>query len=143
MHISPQPLGWTSATAEMAAVVSAEDAVQRVTPASHPTVCSQWRALGGVGGGCSKTHLNLLIRVGGVVTRRSSVFPQLCQVKYDCNKCGYTLGPFVQNSDTEVKVSSCPNCQSKGPFSVNVEQVRSPTTLLERTRRKRARCLIY
>ncbi|KAM3281233.1 DNA replication licensing factor MCM2 [Capsicum chacoense] len=67
-------------------------------------------------------HLNTMIRIGGVVTRRSGVFPQLQQVKYDCNKCGAILGPFFQNSYSEVKVGSCPECQSKGPFSVNVEQ---------------------
>lgn len=68
-------------------------------------------------------HLNTMIRIGGVVTRRSGVFPQLQQVKYDCSKCGTVLGPFFQNSYTEVKVGSCPECQSKGPFTINVEQV--------------------
>ncbi|KAK4762911.1 hypothetical protein SAY86_008679 [Trapa natans] len=67
-------------------------------------------------------HLNTMIRIGGVVTRRSGVFPQLQQVKYDCNKCGTILGPFFQNSYSEVKVGSCPECQSKGPFTVNTEQ---------------------
>ncbi|KAL0853942.1 hypothetical protein Bca101_059094 [Brassica carinata] len=67
-------------------------------------------------------HLNTMIRIGGVVTRRSGVFPQLQQVKYDCNKCGAVLGPFFQNSYSEVKVGSCSECQSKGPFTVNVEQ---------------------
>lgn len=65
-----------------------------------------------------------MVRVGGVVTRRSGVFPQLQQVKYDCNKCGAILGPFFQNSYSEVKVGSCPECQSKGPFTVNIEQVK-------------------
>lgn len=72
---------------------------------------------------CRQIHLNTIIRIGGVVTRRSGVFPQLQQVKYDCNKCGTILGPFFQNSYSEVKVGSCPECQSKGPFTVNVEQV--------------------
>lgn len=72
---------------------------------------------------CRQIHLNTMIRIGGVVTRRSGVFPQLQQVKYDCNKCGTILGPFFQNSYSEVKVGSCPECQSKGPFTVNVEQV--------------------
>ncbi|CAI0381436.1 unnamed protein product [Linum tenue] len=63
-----------------------------------------------------------MIRIGGVVTRRSRVFPQLQQVKYDCNKCGAILGPFFQNSYSEVKVGYCPECQSKGPFTVNIEQ---------------------
>ncbi|URE29995.1 DNA replication licensing factor [Musa troglodytarum] len=43
-------------------------------------------------------------------------------VKYDCNKCGAILGPFFQNTYSEVKVGSCPECQSKGPFTINVEQ---------------------
>lgn len=67
-------------------------------------------------------HLNTMIRIGGVVTRRSGVFPQLQQVKYDCNKCDAVLGPFFQNSYSEVKVGSCPECQSRGPFVVNIEQ---------------------
>ncbi|MCL7034055.1 hypothetical protein MKW94_030662 [Papaver nudicaule] len=67
-------------------------------------------------------HLNTMIRIGGVVTRRSGVFPQLQQVKYDCSKCQAVLGPFFQNSYSEVKVGSCPECQSKGPFTVNIEQ---------------------
>ncbi|KAH0992122.1 hypothetical protein GBA52_003605 [Prunus armeniaca] len=68
-------------------------------------------------------HLNTMIRIGGVVTRRSGVFPQLQEVKYDCNKCGAILGPFLQKSYSEVKVGSCPECQSKGPFRVNIEQL--------------------
>ncbi|KAF6134041.1 hypothetical protein GIB67_038332 [Kingdonia uniflora] len=67
-------------------------------------------------------HLNTMIRIGGVVNRRSGVFPQLQLIKYDCNKCGAILGPFIQNSYSEVKVGSCPECQSKGPFTVNIEQ---------------------
>eukprot|EP00898_Chlorokybus_atmophyticus_P007321 jgi/Chlat1/7590/Chrsp63S07075 len=67
-------------------------------------------------------HLDALIRVAGVVTRRTGVFPQLQQVKYDCVKCGFTLGPFFQQGDKEIKVGSCVACQSKGPFNLNVEQ---------------------
>lgn len=67
-------------------------------------------------------HLNALVRLTGVVTRRTGVFPQLQQVKYDCTKCGYTLGPFFQNSEAEIQVGSCPQCQSKGPFQVNVTE---------------------
>ncbi|BBN03861.1 DNA replication licensing factor MCM2 [Marchantia polymorpha subsp. ruderalis] len=67
-------------------------------------------------------HLNTLVKISGVVTRRSGVFPQLQQVKYDCSKCGAVLGPFFQNYSTEIKVGSCPECQSRGPFQVNVEQ---------------------
>ncbi|KAL2635726.1 hypothetical protein R1flu_007205 [Riccia fluitans] len=69
-----------------------------------------------------QVHLNTLVKISGVVTRRSGVFPQLQQVKYDCTKCGAILGPFFQNYSTEIKVGSCPECQSRGPFQVNVEQ---------------------
>ncbi|MEW5319319.1 MAG: hypothetical protein WDW38_010479 [Sanguina aurantia] len=50
-------------------------------------------------------HLNCLVK--------------LRLVKYDCVKCGYTMGPFATNTETEVKPNACPSCQSKGPFSVN------------------------
>ncbi|KAF9451935.1 MCM-domain-containing protein [Macrolepiota fuliginosa MF-IS2] len=69
-----------------------------------------------------RSHLNNLVRVSGVVTRRSGVFPQLKYVKFDCAKCGATLGPFYQDATRELKISFCPNCESKGPFPVNSEQ---------------------
>ena len=65
-------------------------------------------------------HLNKLISVEGVVTRRTSVFPQLQMVKYDCNKCGFILGPFTQNGETETKPTTCPQCQTKGGLEVGL-----------------------
>ena len=69
-----------------------------------------------------QTHLNCLVRVSGVVTRRSGVFPQLKHVMFDCGKCGARLGPFQQESNVEVKISYCQNCQSRGPFNLNSEK---------------------
>ncbi|RDB25014.1 DNA replication licensing factor mcm2 [Hypsizygus marmoreus] len=69
-----------------------------------------------------RANLNNLVRVSGVVTRRSGVFPQLKYVKFDCRKCGAVLGPFYQDATREVKISYCANCESKGPFPVNSEQ---------------------
>ncbi|EOO03501.1 putative dna replication licensing factor mcm2 protein [Phaeoacremonium minimum UCRPA7] len=69
-----------------------------------------------------QSHLNCLVRVSGVVTRRSGVFPQLKYVKFDCTKCGVTLGPFQQESNVEVKMTYCQNCQSRGPFTLNSEK---------------------
>ncbi|ATY61580.1 DNA replication licensing factor mcm2 [Cordyceps militaris] len=67
-----------------------------------------------------QSHLNCLVRVSGVVTRRSGVFPQLKLIKFDCAKCGTTLGPFQQeSSNAEVKITYCQNCQSRGPFTLN------------------------
>lgn len=69
-----------------------------------------------------ESHINKLVRVTGVVTRRTGVFPQLKYVKFDCLKCGVTLGPFVQDSNAEVKVTYCHNCTSRGPFAINSEK---------------------
>lgn len=67
-------------------------------------------------------HLNQLIRSSGVVTCTTGVLPQLSLVKYDCTKCNYVLGPYVQSQDNEVKPGTCPECQSNGPFTINMEQ---------------------
>lgn len=66
-----------------------------------------------------RSHLNGLVRILGVVTRRSSVFPQLKLVKMDCVKCGATLGPFTQDLSTELKINACTVCDSRGPFRIN------------------------
>ncbi|KAJ3423492.1 DNA helicase [Anaeramoeba flamelloides] len=72
--------------------------------------------------GLRQVHLNTLIKVSGVVTRRTSVFPQLKLVKFDCLTCGATLGPFAQNNQKEIKIDSCPFCSKRGPFRVNTEE---------------------
>ncbi|GAA6060459.1 hypothetical protein JCM10212_000887 [Sporobolomyces blumeae] len=69
-----------------------------------------------------QSHLDALVRVSGVVTRRSGVFPQLKYVKFDCTKCGMVLGPFYQEATSEIRISFCSGCNSKGPFVVNSEQ---------------------
>ncbi|KAM4022391.1 DNA replication licensing factor MCM2 [Anomaloglossus baeobatrachus] len=67
-------------------------------------------------------HLNQLIRTSGVVTCCTGVLPQLSMVKYNCNKCNFVLGPFFQSQNQEVKPGSCPECQSLGPFEINMEE---------------------
>ncbi|KAH6913975.1 MCM-domain-containing protein [Coprinopsis sp. MPI-PUGE-AT-0042] len=69
-----------------------------------------------------RADLNKLVRVNGVVTRRTGVFPQLKYVKFDCQKCKAVLGPFYQDATKEVKISYCPNCEGRGPFVVNSQQ---------------------
>lgn len=69
-------------------------------------------------------HLGTLVRVTGVITRRSGVFPQLQTVKYDCGRCGAILGPFIQDCNeavSEMRIQVCPACNSRGgPFTVNI-----------------------
>ena len=68
-----------------------------------------------------QSHLHQFVRTTGVVTRRTGVFPQLQEVCFTCDKCRFVMGPFHQSGSEEVRPSNCPNCQSKGPFSLNVE----------------------
>ncbi|VDM35030.1 unnamed protein product [Hydatigera taeniaeformis] len=68
-------------------------------------------------------HLNQLVRTSGVVTSASSVMPQLSVVRYNCVKCSCVIGPFVQNQlSNEVKPTLCSECQSTGPFEINLEK---------------------
>lgn len=70
-----------------------------------------------------QSHLNTLIRACGVVTRRTTVYPQLILTKYDCGNCGFVLGPYSQENTTkEVRPQLCSQCQSPGPFHLNIEQ---------------------
>jgi len=66
-------------------------------------------------------HLNQLIRTGGVVAASSGILPQLFMVKFDCSKCGYTLGPFYQQNSKEIDPGTCPECQATAGFSINQE----------------------
>ncbi|CAN3357668.1 DNA replication licensing factor Mcm2p [Diutina catenulata] len=69
-----------------------------------------------------EAHMNQLVKVSGVVTRRTGVYPQLKNVKFNCLKCGAVLGPFLQPDTDELRITYCTNCQSKGPFKVNSEK---------------------
>lgn len=62
-----------------------------------------------------KVHLKTLIKVRGVVTKRSSVFPQLSLVMYHCNKCDSSFGPLLFESNVP---KICISCQSKGPHTI-------------------------
>lgn len=63
--------------------------------------------------------LNNLIRVSGVVTRRTGVFPQLMMATYICKTCNARLGPFNVVGNKEVRPSVCPNCEGQGPFTID------------------------
>ena len=73
-------------------------------------------------------HLNAFVKVNGVVTRRTNIFPQLNLVKFDCLKCGFIIGPFGIKDQLngkgikDIKPNICPDCQTKGPFKLNETQ---------------------
>lgn len=82
-----------------------------------------------------KGHLDTLIKVTGVVTRRSSVYPQLKTAYFECVRCKNIMGPH--NVDERSMMSSsgpdgsakdaatlhtpsiCSSCDSGGPFRFN------------------------
>ncbi|KAK4535058.1 hypothetical protein CDCA_CDCA03G1083 [Cyanidium caldarium] len=70
-----------------------------------------------------QVHLNCLIKVSGVVTKRGSVLPQLRVVKLNCQRCGALLEPNVTNAaHPEHSVRHCSQCDSRGPFTINSAQ---------------------
>jgi len=84
-----------------------------------------------------KTHLDRLVRVNGVVTRRSGVYPQLKLAYYDCLQCKGIMGPFrvdesaaSSNSNSSSSAgggdavslyqpNTCSHCEANGPFRLN------------------------
>merc|ERR1719235_2187798 len=69
---------------------------------------------------CTK-HLNRLISVHGVVTKRTAVFNQVKRLWLRCAKCNFPSGPFDVAEEKDLKPGSCIECQSKGPWSVDKE----------------------
>jgi DNA replication licensing factor MCM2 len=65
--------------------------------------------------GIRHTHLNGMITVRGVVTRRSSVIPEQAIVRYNC-KCGAIIGPVAVERDRAPPQIECPNpkCTQRG-----------------------------
>ena len=61
--------------------------------------------------------LNNLVRVSGVVTRRTGVHPMIKATAYDCKECGQTLGPF----EGDTRPSSCIACQASTLFTINTQ----------------------
>jgi len=64
-----------------------------------------------------RSHLDCLVQIHGVVTRRSAVSPQLQTAHYQCMSCKRTQGPFrVDGSGTDLAATytpdSCPFCDS-------------------------------
>ena len=64
-------------------------------------------------------HLNCLIKIRGVITRRTGIYPQLQKMYFVCTKCGERKGPIIENSFENVQLGSCIICQSRGPFTLD------------------------
>jgi len=61
-----------------------------------------------------------LIKIRGVVTKRTGVFPEYSKIFYRC-PCGDIKGPIFHNNAYEGKqfLGQCVVCQSNGPFTVD------------------------
>ena len=59
-----------------------------------------------------QVHLNALIKIRGVVTKRSGVFPEQKQSYYRCTGCQDLKGPYYNNSNEDIKqfLGSCAIC---------------------------------
>ncbi|KAM3574659.1 hypothetical protein VYU27_003385 [Nannochloropsis oceanica] len=66
-----------------------------------------------------QSHLNKLVRVVGVVTRRTQVFPQIQSVTFDCANCKSSVGPFKQTEGAEIRPEMCTVCDRTGTFRIN------------------------
>lgn len=64
-------------------------------------------------------HLDKLISVTGVVTKRSGVFNQVRLLNLRCAKCNNPKGPFLVAEEQNFKPGSCIECQSSGPYRVD------------------------
>ncbi|ELA48172.1 hypothetical protein VCUG_00410 [Vavraia culicis subsp. floridensis] len=67
-------------------------------------------------------NLGCLVRIRGIVTRRSGVFPRLFLAKFICVKCRCTFGPFLLEDDVGFRPQNCLECQNRGPFLINDEE---------------------
>jgi len=57
-----------------------------------------------------KMNLNTMIKIRGVVTRRSQVFSQLKRIHFICNRCGEKKGPIYQNNNDKAYLGNCVVC---------------------------------
>merc|ERR1719408_106303 len=64
-------------------------------------------------------HLNKLVNVNGVVTKRSVVQNQVKRLYLRCAKRNFPSGPFDVMEEKDLKPGSCIECQSKGPWRVD------------------------
>lgn len=63
--------------------------------------------------------LNSLIKIRGVCTKRTTVFPELVQAYYKCNNCGFVEGPiYLDRDNTAHLLGPCQVCRAKAGFHV-------------------------
>jgi DNA replication licensing factor MCM2 len=91
------------------------DYMQQITPhlharVSHLLLSDSLRDL-------RHKHINALVKVTGVVTRRSTVYPLLASVVYKCSLCGHRIGPITAVTSTLASSSSSNNNNNNNSVS--------------------------
>jgi DNA replication licensing factor MCM2 len=66
-----------------------------------------------------QAHLNVLVRTRGVVTKATPVFPQFQIIRWECRKCGASVGPFAATDETPQPPSFCPTCNARNRFRID------------------------
>ena len=55
-------------------------------------------------------HLNTMIQIKGVVTRKYPIYQKLKKLHYTCVKCNFKYGPIYQQDDVEFTFGACVGC---------------------------------
>ncbi|CAI2383768.1 unnamed protein product [Moneuplotes crassus] len=63
-------------------------------------------------------HLNALIKIKGVITKRTGIFPKMKRAFFFC-KCGERKGPIIIALSEEAQMGNCYRCHSNGPFTLD------------------------
>jgi DNA replication licensing factor MCM2 len=65
-------------------------------------------------------HLNALIKIRGVVVKRTNVMPEMNKIFFKC-LCGDIKGPIIHNSIHEARqyLGQCVICQRNGPYMID------------------------
>ena len=68
-------------------------------------------------------NIGHMVKLGGVVTKRTAVYPKMKTAYFTCVKCGEKNGPFNYNSvNDNIIIGSCPVCQSNGPYILDSQE---------------------
>jgi len=70
-------------------------------------------------------HINTLVKIKGVITRRYPTHQKLMKLYYICLKCGDRKGPYTYQDDDnskDFKFGECLVCQSKGPYKIDQKE---------------------
>ena len=68
-------------------------------------------------------NIGHMVKLNGVITKRTSVYPKMKTAYFTCVKCGEKNGPFNYNSvNDNIIIGSCPVCQSNGPYTLDSQE---------------------